>query len=575
MFRQTVNPNFGTRLSDTDTTLYFPCFNNQALRFFTALIVLALIMLVSTSYLRGPNNLNDAEMEYLTPASIDSLRNALQNYTSTDEPVIHNEKIMIFESVRSFYRFNNYKPVWTHDGGLSKRAGNLLDLISMARNYGLEPSHYHLQALVELQHAINNPAQKNDCLTRKVEFELLMTDAALSLMVNLRAGYMAFDSTLFSQEWFATLPSVLYHGIRQGRVQACILSVQPGFIEYTRLQRATEKYVRTNTLTDEWTAISYPTTDSVLLRKQITEILVMLGYLQKRTDEGEITEALKQFQLHHGLEPDGHPGANTIEALEQSSLYRYIKLALNLDRLRKQETLDSAMLYVNIPAYRLKVFNGNQLMDTFRIIVGHPSSPTPLLTGTMKTIIANPVWYVPRKIAMNEILPKLKSDTGYLKRNGFRILDENYRTVNESSINVTELSADNFNYTFRQNRGSDNSLGQIKFIFTNPYTVYLHDTPGKALFSKDIRAFSHGCIRIENPERLAGYIIHEINADTTNIVNLVRSGRHCEINIASTLPIYIRYITCEADARGDVYFYKDIYGLDKKELEKFTTLMGI
>jgi murein L,D-transpeptidase YcbB/YkuD len=197
------------------------------------------------------------------------------------------------------------------------------------------------------------------------------------------------------------------------------------------------------------------------------------------------------------------------------------------------------------------------------------------MTGNMVTIVTNPVWFVPRKIAMNEILPKIKSDSGYLKRNGFRILDENYQAVSESSINMAELSADNFNYTFRQNRGSDNSLGKVKFLFSNPYSIYLHDTPSKALFNKDIRAFSHGCIRVKDPERLAGYIIREINTDTTDINNLIRSGRHYDININGRLSIHIRYITCEADETGNVYFYKDIYGIDKKELEEFTPLMGI
>jgi murein L,D-transpeptidase YcbB/YkuD len=531
-------------------------------------------MVVSTSYLKSPKNLNDAGIEYLTPASIDSLRKTLQHY-SVCEPVVQNEEIIVFEAVQVFYRLNEYKPVWTHDGGISKRANRLLELIERARDFGLEPAHYHLPVLQELRQEIIRPGSKESGAMQRARLELLMTDAALSLMTNLHAGYTAYDSILFAQDWFSDLPSILYHGVRSGDIRESILSVQPGFLEYTRLQKATEKYLQSNVLTDRWTSISFPEEDSALLMKQIREVLAALGYMQKHNIAGDITQSLKLFQLHHGLEPDGKPGANTIEALGQSTLDRYRILALNLDRLRKQENSDSDLLYVNIPAYRLKVYNNNRLVDTFRVIVGHPSSPTPLLTGTMKTIIANPVWYVPRKIAMNEILPRIKSDSGYLKRNGFRMLDENFDPVNESSINLNDLSADNFTYTIRQNRGSENSLGQVKFIFTNPYTIYLHDTPGKTLFSKDIRAFSHGCVRIENPERLAGYIIREINSDTADMGDLIRSGRHYEINISGTLPIHIRYITCEADGTGSLYFYKDIYGLDKQEMESFAPLMGI
>ncbi len=545
------------------------------LRKIISFLPLVLILLLSTSYLQSPKKQNDLGFEYLTPAGIDSFGNTLSDFAVLDEPMIRGEKMMLFESVRNFYLLDGNKPVWTHARGISSRTNNLLELISRAREYGLEPSHYHMPVLRELQQAIVNHTREDEGIAFKADFELLMTDALLGFMVHLHTGYTPVDSALFSQDWFTELPKVLHEGIRHGNIQENLLSIQPRFIEYTRLQKATEKYLRTNPLTDQWTTISYPVADSTLLRKQIKEILTALGYFGKNSHEKDLAVALMEFQRYHGLEPDGKPGINTIEALGQSSMYKYKKLALNLDRLRKQGTPDSALLYVNIPAYRLKIFNHNKLVDTFRVVVGHPSTPTPRMTGNMVTIITNPVWYVPKKIAMNEILPKIKSDSGYLKRNGFRILDENHQAVSESSINMAELSAENFNYTFRQNRGSDNSLGKIKFLFSNPYAVYLHDTPSKTLFNKDIRAFSHGCIRVKDPERLAGYIIREINTDTTDINNLIRSGRHYDININGSLSIHIRYITCEADETGNVYFYKDIYGIDKKELEELIPLMGI
>jgi L,D-transpeptidase YcbB len=383
------------------------------------------------------------------------------------------------------------------------------------------------------------------------------------------------DSSLFLQDSFADLPAVLYQGVRQDQVRGKILSVQPQFIEYQQLQKATDAFVQTHTLTGEWTVIQYPVQDSGRFMKQVREALVALGYLKNNSYDQDVTEALRQFQHFHGLETDGKPGKNTVEALGQSTLFKFRKLALNLDRLRKQECFDSTLLYVNIPAYQLRIYSRNSLKDTFRVIVGHPSSPTPQFNARMKTIIANPVWYVPKSITTKEILPKIKADTGYLRRNGFRILDDQYRAVNERSLNLEALSGENFNYTLRQNRGSDNALGQVKFIFPNPYAIYLHDTPGKALFAKDIRAFSHGCIRVKDPERLAGYIIHEINDDDTDMAALIRNGQHREINIATDLPIQIRYVTCEGDPTGNLYFYKDVYGIDEKELLQLQEYMGI
>jgi murein L,D-transpeptidase YcbB/YkuD len=303
--------------------------------------------------------------------------------------------------------------------------------------------------------------------------------------------------------------------------------------------------------------------------------LTKLGYLNGIHGNNDLNEALKEFQHYHGLKPDGKMGKNTVDALKQSTLYKYRVLALNLDRLRKNRNLDSSMLYVNIPAFRLKVFHGNAIQDTFRVIVGNPSTPTPTLTGNMESIIANPFWYVPKNISVRELLPKLRNDTGYLKRNGFKVLDRDYNTVNYKNLNLADIPESDFDYTIRQDRGSDNSLGQMKFIFSNPYSVYLHDTPGKTLFSKDLRAFSHGCVRVEHPERLAGYILREINADTTNIGRLIAAGKYHEFKVSSSLPIQIIYITCEADDAGRVFFYKDIYGKDKKELDKLAPFMDI
>jgi murein L,D-transpeptidase YcbB/YkuD len=349
--------------------------------------------------------------------------------------------------------------------------------------------------------------------------------------------------------------------------------MQPEFREYNDLQQATKRFVQAGPMSDQQLEITFPAEDQDLLHHQIREALINLGYLEKLDQDTGVIAALKRFQHDHGLDPDGKPGRNTIDALEMNRLERYRILALNLDRLRKQPIYGENLLYVNIPAYRLKIFRNNHLVDTFRVIVGHPGSPTPRLTGTMQTIIANPVWFVPRSITLREILPKIKSDSGYLSRNGFKLLDESYRIVDATSLDLKNLNAENFNYTLRQSRGADNSLGQVKFVFSNPHAIYLHDTPGKSLFYKDIRAFSHGCVRVKDPERLAGYIVREINADTTDVARLIRQGGHHEIDVAGNLPIHIRYITCEADQAGNLHFFKDIYNLDKKEMESLARLM--
>lgn len=571
----TVIDNCSTHLTASGKTNSGTCFQKRAFRYFIAVIPVALVLLISTSYQQSLGKENFPEYGYLNPETIDSLRVFLTSETADSMIRIEGEIPLMISAVKEFYRRSSYKPVWTHHRGLNERAEELLNLVENSREYGLEPTSYHLAVIRQLQHSMESISQPTRQATTGVALEVLVSDAAFRLMVNLHAGYRAYDSTLFSETWVALLPDILSTGLMNRTLSESILSVQPQFIEYLRLQAASRKFVRNNTLTDEWVNITYPTRDSVMLYSQIQSALQKYGYLNSSDINGNITVALKRFQYHHGLTPDGKPGKNTIEALEQSMLYKYRILALNLDRLRKQQNDDTNKLWVNIPAYRMKVYQGNKLIDTFRVIVGHPSTPTPVLSSHMNKVIANPTWFVPKSITMNEIIPKIKSDSNYLKRNNFKLLDKDYKTVSVETINMTDISADNFDYTIRQDRGADNSLGQLKFIFPSPYAIYLHDTPGKSLFSKDLRAFSHGCIRVQHPERLAGYILHEINSDTTNIVNLIRTGRHREFGVNSELSIEIRYITCEADDAGRLFFYKDIYGTDKKELEKFAAVAGI
>jgi murein L,D-transpeptidase YcbB/YkuD len=288
-----------------------------------------------------------------------------------------------------------------------------------------------------------------------------------------------------------------------------------------------------------------------------------------------LSAGLMEFQQHHGLEPDGRAGKYTLEALRMTTLYHYRMLALNLDRLRKQENSSVHLLYVNIPAYKLKVFRDNHLQESYRVIVGDPKTPTPQMTSSVERIISNPTWHVPKSILRNEMLLKIKSDSGYLKRNRFKLVDKHNRTVSYESIDMARISDEDFGYTLRQDAGSDNALGKVKFIFSNPYAVYMHDTPGKALFSKDIRALSHGCIRVQNPEKLADYMVRMVQTDTTDIGRLIEKGVRREINLSTAIPIRISYITCDVDEKGDLYFYKDIYGIDQYELDKLAPYMGI
>ena len=543
-------------------------FAKKSFRYLIAILPFALILLISTSYQQNDSELKNHTGSYFSPET----RNSFSAYFQRRELVIAGDTLNhhALLCIQGLYAENDYSPLWTD---MHAAVNELLSVIEHAREFGLEPENYNLIRLQQKFHE-QQKSEKSKASDFDFEFEVMLTDAALRFMINLHAGYVALDSSLFTEEWVGKVTAILKKGIYSGNLQAYMLSVEPDFAEYRKLRIANGQFVRSGILTDQVPEIKYPTRDTVLLMRTIREALISLGYMDESSDPLQLTRALKSFQLYHGLMADGKPGVNTIEALRKSRLFRYRVLALNLDRMRKTQYPDSGLIYINIPAYSLKVFEGKKVTGTFRVIVGNPSSPTPVMSGIMQTIVANPFWYVPKSIALNEILPKMIQDSSYLAKNGFSILDENYRPVNASKLDLKQLSASNFNYTFRQNRGLDNSLGQVKFLFTNPHAVYIHDTPGKTLFNKDIRAFSHGCIRVENPEKLAQYLLTSVNRDTVNFKRIIDSGRQYEFPVSRPVQVHITYITCEADEGGSVYFYSDIYGKDKKDLEELGSYMG-
>jgi len=538
------------------------------------LIVLFLsVLILSTSFQTGRNEIVRIESEYLIPDLINGLKIKLSETAGQSNAGTFNENIVLYNQVRQFYVLHSFRPAWTTYNHLNRNGARLIGLIENAREFGLEPVHYHLEDLRKAQLQLEDEANRAKLGQLRVELEMLLTDAALKFMVNLHSGYGVFDSTLLTSPWISNLTGTLWNGIKQGKPVEHILSVQPRFIEYARLQAATVNFVRNTYLSEDTLLITGADKDSAEFYTQVKNVLVRLGYANKHDEQEEIVAGLKKFQRHHGLQHDGKPGKNTMEALQMTTMYHYRMLALNLDRLRKQDNSGMHLLYVNIPAYQLKVFRQNTLQDTYRVIVGTAKTPTPQLFSKIERIIANPVWDVPLSIAQNELLPKIKADSGYLSRNRFKLVDRNNNIVNAQQIDINRISE--AAYFIRQESGSENALGKVKFIFSNPYSVYLHDTPVRTLFSKDTRDMSHGCVRLQNPEKLAEYLLKVVQSDSTDICSLINTGKHREINLAIAVPIHISYITCDADEKGGLYFYRDIYGIDEKELAELEPFMGI
>jgi L,D-transpeptidase YcbB len=282
--------------------------------------------------------------------------------------------------------------------------------------------------------------------------------------------------------------------------------------------------------------------------------------------------ALKSFQKRHGLAESGHLNKNTLAELNTPTSQRIRQIMINLERLRwLPQEIEPNFILVNIPEFKLHVFENNKAISESNVVVGKQANKTIVFKGELSTIVLNPYWGIPQSIAVKEILPKLKRSTSYLSRNNIEVFSNN-KVINPNTISWGKYNKE-LPFYFRQKPGINNALGKIKFLFPNNYSIYLHDTPSKGLFGETNRAFSHGCIRVQNPKELATYILRNDPKWTLqNIESVLKIDTEKHIAVKPTLPVYILYLTAWVDYSGQLNFRKDLYNFDKKlELEIFAS----
>lgn len=281
------------------------------------------------------------------------------------------------------------------------------------------------------------------------------------------------------------------------------------------------------------------------------------------TYDEELQSAVRRFQARHGLEQDARIGKQTLRALNAPAAQRVEQLRRNIERTRQVfGTPRVDFLLVNIPAFTVTLFREGVERSTTRVVVGDDDTQTPLFEAQLRSVVLNPTWTVPRTIASEELLPKIQADIGYLARNGYDVVDRNGNRIDPSGIDWPSLNKNNFPYTLVQRPGPFNELGRIKFLFPNDYGVCMHDTPKKFLFSHDSRAFSHGCVRVEDPVDFAAHLLGPEGWTRDRIAAQLDTRETHTIVLTNPLPVVLVYLTAEAAADGTVYFYRDIYGRD-------------
>jgi murein L,D-transpeptidase YcbB/YkuD len=282
-----------------------------------------------------------------------------------------------------------------------------------------------------------------------------------------------------------------------------------------------------------------------------------------------VESAVRGFQERHGLVVDGRVGAATLAALNVPVGNRIRQLELNLERWRwLPRAPASRFVLVNSVAFELQLVEDEHAVMVARVIVGRPDWPTPIVSGALTHLVLNPVWNVPRSIAVQEVAPLIRSDTGYLGRAGMEVLLDSggaARRVDPASVDWTAITDSTFPYRLVQAPGPTNPLGRLKLVFRNPFNVALHDTPASKLFSVPNRTLSHGCIRVD---RLLDLAIRLLGNDPRwppeNVARVLEEPRERWIALLEPVPVYVGYWTAWVGSDGMAEFRDDPYGWDGK-----------
>jgi len=484
----------------------------------------------------------------------------------TDPPLtalkVDSQPVRKLDAMIAFYAGRGYQPAWLDANGAPRSATeDLLKAMGKADREGLRALDDDRTELRKRLTALQQDRAQD--ATRLTQLDLLLTDAFLTYGSQLLAGQLSprkVDPDWAIKPRSRDLAEVLEEALRQDRIAGTLQSLAPQAKGYVQLREMLHKYRKVEQ------DGGWPLVASGAPGKTLRARLEASGDLPegKATDKS-VGEALRRFQKRHGLLETGKVDKATLAALNVPVSQRIQQIELNLERWRwMPEDLGSRYILVNIPSYKMQVFEEGQPVMESKVVVGRQERQTPTFTATMEYLVLSPKWYVPRNIAVKDKLPQLKRNPYALARQGIRVYNGAGQQIDPGGVNWGAISARNFNYHLRQDAGPRNALGGIKFMFPNPYSIYLHDTPSRELFSRNQRTYSSGCIRISNPVELAEYLLkNDPKWDKDKIKTASTKGKQLVVQLPQELPVYLLYWTAWVDTDGLLHFRDDIYKRDK------------
>ncbi len=372
-------------------------------------------------------------------------------------------------------------------------------------------------------------------------------------------------------------PAVLLGKLAEANVPAVLAGLAPRSGEYQRLIAEKARLERAEA-GDEWgpEVATGPSIHPGETGPRIADLrarLARMGYVAPVGSEGPgdlfdpaLETALKAFQHDYGLNEDGVVGQHTLAEINTSPRARLEQVVVNLERLRwHNQDFGSRYILVNIPDFRATVYEGSQPVWTSKVVVGEArKTRTTEFSGIMTYMVVNPTWNVPLSISKRDLLPKLQRDPGYLAKANMQILTRGGTVIDPYLVDWSTVG-DVFPFRIRQSPSDGNALGKVKFMFPNSHAIYMHDTPHREFFARDARAFSNGCVRVQDPDGLAHTLLRgQVSDPEVAFDNWVAAKTERTIRLDNPIPVNIVYRTAFVDEAGTVRFRDDIYGRDRE-----------